>query len=93
MIKASYLIKIILLALPALLLLYVFVIRDRIDAVSGIGGGGYDLTKMYTLAGTGLYLFVLDLGLLIQDAAGNKFLLLAGTELLIITIVMAVRSF
>lgn len=91
--KSTYLFKIILLALPALLLLYVFVIRDRIDAVSGIGGGGYDLTKMYTLVGTGLYLLVLDIGLLIQDAGGNRFLLLAGLLLLIVTIVMAVRSF
>jgi hypothetical protein len=91
--KFTYIFKIILLALPALLLIYVFVIRDRIDAISGIGGGGYDLTKMYTLIGTALYLLILDLGLLIQGASGNRFFLLAGLGMLIVTVVMAVRSF
>jgi hypothetical protein len=85
--------KLILLALPAIILIYVFLIRDRIDAVSGIGGGGYDLTKMYRLAGVGLYLLILNVGLLVQDVSANRYLLLAGVAMLVLTIIMAVRTF
>lgn len=91
--KSSQIIKIVLLALPILLLVYVMFIRDRLDAASGIGGGGYDLTKMYTLIGVGLYLLVLNLFFLIQTASGNRLLLMIGVITLICTIVMAIRNF
>jgi hypothetical protein len=91
--KPGQIIKVILLALPILLLVYVMFIRDRLDAVTSIGGGGYDLTKMYTLVGVGLYLFVLNLFFLIQDAKGNRLLLLVGVITFIWTIIMAVRNF
>jgi hypothetical protein len=76
-----------------MLLIYVFVIRDRIGGAAGIGGGGYDLTRMYTLIAAGLYLLILNLVLLIQGARENKLLLLIGIITLIWTIVTAVRSF
>lgn len=91
--KSNYLVKVILLALPAIILLYVFVIRDRIESGSGIGGGGYDLTKMYTLVTIGLYLLILNVVLLVQVARENWIFLLVGVALLSITVVMAVRSF
>jgi hypothetical protein len=91
--KTSYLFKIMLLALPIVLLIYVFLIRDRISGATGIGGGGYDLTRMYTLIAAGLYLLIFNLVLLIQGARENKLLLLIGTIALILTIVAAVRSF
>lgn len=91
--KPAYLFKIILLALPVITLIYVFLIRDRINAASGIGGGGYDLTKMYTLIGAGLYLLILNLFFLVQNARENRLLLLVGIAALIVTIIMAVRSF
>jgi hypothetical protein len=91
--KSTYPVKSILLALPVIILLYVFVIRDRIESGSGIGGGGYDLTKMYTLVTIGLYLLILNVVLLVQVARENWIFLLVGIALLIITIVMAVRSF
>lgn len=91
--KSNYLVKTTLLALPVIILLYVFVIRDRIESGSGIGGGGYDLTKMYTLVTIGLYLLILNVVLLVQIARENWIFLLVGIALLIITIVMAVRSF
>ncbi len=91
--KPSLLFKIILLAFPAIVLLYVFVIRDRIDTGSGIGGGGYDLTKMYTSIAAVGYLFIVTLGLLIQDAKGNKIFLFIGLALLIAAIIITVRSF
>lgn len=91
--KPGFLFRIILLALPLVTLIYVFLIRDRINAGSGIGGGGYDLTKMYTLIGAGLYLLILNLALLVQNARENRLLLLIGVVSLIVTIVMAVRTF
>jgi hypothetical protein len=92
--KSTYLFKLILLAAPIILLIYVFLIRDRLDKGSGgIGGGGYDLTKMYTILAAGLYLLVLNFIFLIQDAGGNKYLLLVGVAAFIVTVIMAVRSF
>lgn len=92
--KSNYLVKTILLALPVIILIYVFVIRDRIDTGSGgVGGGGYDLTKMYTLVTMGLYLLILNLVLLIQVARENWIFLLVGIALFSVTVVMAVRSF
>lgn len=91
--KPGHLFKIILLALPAIVLLYVFVIRDRIDTGSGIGGGGYDLTKMYTSIVAVGYLFVVTMGLLIQDAKGNRIFQFAGLALLIAAIIITVLSF
>jgi hypothetical protein len=85
--------KIILLVLPAIVLLYVFVVRDRIDTGSGIGGGGYDLTKMYTGVAAGIYLLILNLVLLIQNAKANRSFLPIGTVMLIADVIMTVRSF
>jgi hypothetical protein len=91
--KPGLLFKIILLALPVIMLIYVLLIRDRMDAGSGVGGGSYDLTKIYTLVIAGLYMLVLNLGLLIQDARGNRFFLLAGIVLLIGTVIITIRTF
>lgn len=91
--KSPHLLKIILLALPAILLVYVFLIRDRLSSGSGIGGGSYDLTKMYTLFVAGLYLLILNVAFLVLDARGNRVLLLVGILLLTWTIIMAVRNF
>ncbi|SFN49107.1 hypothetical protein SAMN05428949_3018 [Chitinophaga sp. YR627] len=91
--KSTQIFKTILLALPFLILLYVFFLRDRIDTGDGIGGGSYDLTKPYTAIGIGLYALILSLVLLIQDAHGNRVFLLTGIILLIVTIIMGVRSF
>lgn len=91
--KSNTVFKIILLALPVIMLIYVFLIRDRLDAGPGIGGGGYDLTKMYTLVAIGLYLLILNLVFLVQDAGKNWPFLLVGVALLTGTIVMAVRTF
>lgn len=91
--KTSYLLKIILLALPFIILVYVFLIRDRIDAGGGIGGGSYDLTKIYTLVIVGLYLLILNLVLAVQDVRQNMLFLLLGVAQLIVTIIMFVRSF
>ena len=90
--KTSDLIKTILLALPFITLVYVFIISDLLESGNGIGGGSYDLTKPYTVVVVALYLFILNLGLLIQDAASNKYFLLAGIILLITTIILAVRT-
>lgn len=89
--KYTYLLKIFLLTLPVLILIYVFLIRDRLSSGNSIGGGSYDLTKMYTVIGVGLYLLIFELALLIQNAGENKFFLLAGFILLIIIMVMATR--
>jgi hypothetical protein len=91
--KGNLLFKTILLALPVIMLVYVFLIRDMMDAGPGIGGGGYDLTKMYTLVTIGLYLLILNLVFLVQDAARNWPFLLVGLALLIGTVIMAVRTF
>ena len=85
------LLKIALMALPAIILIYVFLFRDRLNTGNGIGGGSYDLTKMYTVFGVGLYLLILNLILLIQNAGDNKPLLLAGLILLIITGIIGFR--
>ena len=91
--KSNYIVKTVLLALPVIILLYVFVLRDRLESGGGIGGGGYDLTKMYTLFTIGIYLFILNLVFLIQVAKENWIFLLIGIALLVVTIVMAVRTF
>ncbi|MBW8684358.1 hypothetical protein [Chitinophaga rhizophila] len=91
--KSMDLFKLLLVLLPAMLLIYVFLIRGWLDNTPGIGGGGYDLTNMYTLAGTGMYLVVLNLFFLIQGAIDNKYYLLAGILLLVIVVVIAVRTF
>lgn len=91
--KSSQIFKTVLLALPFLILLYVFFLRDRIDTGDGIGGGSYDLTKPYTAIGLGLYALILNIALLIQDAHGNRIFLLGGILLLIVTIITGVRSF
>lgn len=92
--KSTHLFKLIILALPIILLIYVFLIRDRINTGSGgIGGGGYDLTKMYTIVAAGLYLLILNFIFLIQDAGGNMYFLLVGVAAFIVTVIMAVRSF
>lgn len=91
--KSSHLFKIILLVLPAIILLYVFLIRDRVSTGSGIGGGGYDLTKMYTGVVVAGYLLIVNLVLLIQNANGNRGFLFAGLALLVGAIIMTVRSF
>lgn len=49
-------------------------IRDRIGGATGIGGGGYDLTMMYTLIAAGLYLLILNLVLLKPFRHLNDFL-------------------
>lgn len=90
--KTADLIKIILLAIPFVTLLYVFIISDMLESGNGIGGSSYDLTKPYTVIGVGLYLLIFNLGLLIQSGPDNKYFLLAGVVLLIITIVLAVRT-
>lgn len=89
--KPGHIIKIILLALPAVTLIYVFFLRDGVGG--GIGGGSYDLTKMYTLVGAGLYLLILNLALLVQNARGNWLFLLAGAVMLTVTFVVAARTF
>ncbi|SIS59209.1 hypothetical protein SAMN05421788_101108 [Filimonas lacunae] len=91
--KTSHLVKIILLTIPAITLLYVFLLRDRIEGGTGIGGGSYDLTKTFTAIAIGLYLLVLNLFLLIQNAQANKFFLLGGGVMLMITVIIAVRTF
>jgi len=91
--KVTCLYKIISLALPAIILIYVFLIRDRLDAVGGVGGGMYDLTKMYTAFGIGLYLLILCAVLLLRDAGANALFILIGVAMLIVTVVIAVRSF
>lgn len=91
--KSNLIVKIILLALPVVMLAYVFFIRDMIDAGTGVGGGGYDLTKMYTLVTIGLYLLILNLVFLVQDAGRNWPFLLVGVALLTGVIVTAVRTF
>lgn len=91
--KSNLIFKTILLALPAIFLLYVFLIRDMLDAGPGTGGGSYDLTKMYTLVGIGLYLLILNLVFLIQDAGRNWPFLLIGVALLIGVVITAVRTF
>lgn len=90
--KPSYFVKPFLLALPFLFLVYVFVIRDRLEAGGGVGGGMYDLTKLYTLVIVGFYLLVVSLVLVIQDGRQNLFFLLAGIVQLVAVIVLFVRT-
>ncbi|UYQ93624.1 hypothetical protein MKQ68_00730 [Chitinophaga horti] len=85
--------KIALLALPIIILIYVFLIRDHLSAGNSIGGGSYDLTKMYTLFGMGLYLLIYNVTLLLMGIRGNGPLLLIGAASLVLVIVTAVRTF
>jgi len=86
-------VKSILLALPLIVLLYVFVIKDLIESHDNIGGGSYDLTNAFTLIGVGIYLFVFNLVLLIQNARGNWIFLLIGGAMLTGVIVAVIRTF
>ena len=90
--KSTQIIKTILLALPVIILVYVFLIRDRLDVVSGVGGGSYDLTKAYTLVVAGVYLLILDLVLLIQDTRVNWPFLLVGVASLIVCVILGYHA-
>ncbi|MCK7559799.1 hypothetical protein MKQ70_34610 [Chitinophaga sedimenti] len=90
--NTSLRIKLILLFIPILILVYVFLIRDRVGAPS-IGGGSYDLTKMFTLMGTGAYLLVYNIALALMGGHLNRMCLLGGIVTLIIVVIMASRSF
>jgi hypothetical protein len=80
------------LILPFLILIYVFLIRDRLDSGTGIGGGGYDLTKLYTLAILGIYLLIFNFFLAIQSAHQNLLLLLIGLAQLLIIAILFTRT-
>lgn len=80
--------KIFLLAIPVIVLLYVFLLRDRLERGDSIGGGSYDLTKLYTVCFAGIYLFVLNIFFLIQDASTNRLLLLVGALTFLFTVFM-----
>lgn len=80
------------LILPLLVLIYVFLIRDRLDSGAGIGGGGYDLTKLYTLVILGIYLLVFNIFLAIQSAHQNLLLLIIGLAQLLIIAMLFIRS-
>lgn len=84
-------VKLFFVVLPILVLIYVFIIRDRLGA-DGIGGGGYDLTKLYTLAFLGIYLLVLNLILVIQSAQQNILLLIIGLAQMLIIAMLFIRS-
>lgn len=88
-----HIIKYILLALPLLTLIYVFVLRDRLSSGNSIGGGSYDLTKMFTVVGVGAYLLIFNLFLLFQNPTENKILLLIGFVLLMVTMIKAANIF
>lgn len=90
--KTSQIVKITLLALPVVTLLYIFHFRDLGNGKS-IGGGSYDLTKLYYSVFAAAYLLVLNLVLLVQDAKGNRFFLLAGLLFFIGSVAAVVRCF
>lgn len=85
--KPVHLFKIILLAVPVISLLYIFLVRDYLSS-KGIGGGGYDLTKLYYTFFTAGYLLLLNIFFLIQGVAVNRHFLLAGGVLLLVSLVL-----
>ena len=90
--KLILLYKIILLGLPVITLIYIFIIRDRLGIRGGAGGGSYDFTRAYSLIAVGLYVLVLDIILLVQDARGNWPFLIVGVGLLICSIILGFRA-
>lgn len=85
-------IKTFFLILPLLILIYVFLVKDRLESGNGIGGGGYDLTKLYTLVILGIYLLIFNLFLAIQSAHQNILLLIIGLAQLLIIAILFIRS-
>ncbi|KAA2241505.1 hypothetical protein F0L74_16550 [Chitinophaga agrisoli] len=91
--KSNKLFKITLLVIPTMLLIYIFLTRDKIDPGSGVESGSYDVSQMYILVSTGLYLLMLSLIFLLRDTRGNVLFLLIAILLLVITATMAVHVF
>ena len=91
--KTPDILKLIFLLLPCIIMAYVFFLRDRLDTGDAVGGGSYDLTRMFAVIGIGGYLLVYNLVLLLQSPEENKFFLFAGAALLVFTIIKAANVF
>ncbi|ATL47388.1 hypothetical protein COR50_09520 [Chitinophaga caeni] len=91
--KLGVIIKVILLALPIFVLIYVFLFRDHFSPGNSIGGGSYDLMKMYTSLGASVYLFLYHILLLITKGKEHKYLFIAAFLTLVITVILTIKSF
>ena len=72
--KYATILKIAFLAIPAILMMYVLWFRKGISG----GGGSYDLTKFYTVAGVGIWAALFVIITLMSKARGQVGFLLAG---------------
>lgn len=82
-------IKSLLLALPVLILIYIFFFNRTGNG--GVGGGGYDLSKLYYSLFALAYLLVLNIAFLIQGIQSNRYFLIAGVLIFLIVLIVFIR--
>lgn len=82
-------VKSILLALPVIVLVYIFFFNR--GGNGGVGGGGYDLSKLYYSLFALAYLLVLNIVFLIQGMETNRYFLIAGGLIFVIVLFVLIR--